>query len=293
MFSREITDTLTVQSELFPGAWKNQEMLPEVRYKLLRAAEHFLEYLTVPGFKLRDIVLTGSMANYNWTKFSDFDVHLVTRYSDLKCDDLAEEFYQAKKSLWNHQHDILIRGHEIEMYVEDQGAPPVSAGVYSILDASWISQPRRAVPDFDKATVKSKAQDIMKQIDSALVQAQDASDITRITEKIKKMRKSGLATGGEFSVENLVFKVLRNTGYVDKLYTARNSLVNAELSLDENFQDGTGPGRPGDSARLGIPKNATIAQLKRIRGSDSASARKKQLAHWQINMRQGQSGKSK
>ena len=55
----------------------------------------------------------------------------------------------------------------------------------------------------------------------------------------------------------------------------------------ENFADGRNPQDKGDSARHGIPKGATIAQLKKIRSSDSASPRKKQLAHWQINMRQG------
>ena len=57
--------------------------------------------------------------------------------------------------------------------------------------------------------------------------------------------------------------------------------------ITENFADGKGPGRKGDSKRAGIPKKATIAQLKKIRGSNTASKRKKQLAHWQINMRQG------
>jgi hypothetical protein len=291
--SREITDTLTYHTELFPGAWQDGKLLPEVRYRLLQAAQHFLNYLKVPGFKLRDIVLTGSMANYNWTRFSDFDVHLITRYQDLECDNLAEEFYQAKKTLWNNQHDILIQGHEIEMYVEDQERPPVSAGVYSLLDDRWLSRPRMNPPDYDKTTVKIKAQDMMKQIDSALAQANDAADVTRITDKLKKMRRSGLDTGGEFSVENLVFKILRNTGYLDRLRKLRNQLLDAELSLNENFQDGTGPGRPGDSARHGIPRNSTLAQLKRIRGSDSAGPRKKQLAHWQINMRQGRTRKNK
>ena len=57
--------------------------------------------------------------------------------------------------------------------------------------------------------------------------------------------------------------------------------------VTENFADGKGPGKPGDSKRAGIPKGATITQLKKIRSSNTASARKKQLAHWQINMRQG------
>lgn len=59
--------------------------------------------------------------------------------------------------------------------------------------------------------------------------------------------------------------------------------------LGENFADGKGPGKQGDSKRAGIRKGATIAQLKKIRSSSTASPRKKQLAHWQINMRQGRS----
>jgi hypothetical protein len=57
--------------------------------------------------------------------------------------------------------------------------------------------------------------------------------------------------------------------------------------IEENFADGRNPQDRGDSARHGIRKGMSIAQLKKIRSSDSASARKKQLAHWQINMRQG------
>ena len=55
----------------------------------------------------------------------------------------------------------------------------------------------------------------------------------------------------------------------------------------ENFIDGRNPQDKGDSARHGIPKKASIAQLKKIRSSKTASKRKKQLAHWQINMRTG------
>lgn len=60
-----------------------------------------------------------------------------------------------------------------------------------------------------------------------------------------------------------------------------------EKDVDENFADGKNPQDKGDSARHGITKGMSIAQLKKIRSSDSASPRKKQLAHWQINMRQG------
>ena len=54
--------------------------------------------------------------------------------------------------------------------------------------------------------------------------------------------------------------------------------------VSENFADGKGPGRKGDSQRHGIPKGATIAQLEK---AAKASGRKGQLARWQINMRRG------
>jgi putative chitinase len=57
--------------------------------------------------------------------------------------------------------------------------------------------------------------------------------------------------------------------------------------LAENFADGKNPQDKGDSKRHGIPKKASISTLKSIRSSDTASPRKKQLAHWQINMKQG------
>lgn len=55
-------------------------------------------------------------------------------------------------------------------------------------------------------------------------------------------------------------------------------------AIEENFADGKGPGRPGDSRRHGIPKNATLAQLDKI---GKGSGRKAQLARWQANMRRG------
>ena len=52
----------------------------------------------------------------------------------------------------------------------------------------------------------------------------------------------------------------------------------------ENFADGKGPGRPGDSVRHGIPKKATMAELEK---ASRSAGRKGQLARWQLNMRRG------
>ena len=227
----DITREVKYNDQLSPKAWSNNQLRPEVRYKLLQTAKFFIDYLDVSGFKVLDIVLAGSMANYNYTDYSDFDVHVVTRYSDLECDDLAEAFYRAKKQLWNDYHDITIRGHDVELYVEDVDEPPVSAGIYSILDDRWLSEPEYNPPEFDRSAVKLKALDLIKQINVAIKQANDPEDISRITDKIKNMRQSGLAKGGEFSIENLTFKVLRNQGYIDKLYKEFNRQQDQNLSI--------------------------------------------------------------
>ena len=216
---------------LAPEAWQGNELKPEVRYKLLNAAKMFVNSLEVPQFRLLDIVLTGSMANYNYTKFSDFDVHVVTQYADLDCEDLAETFYRAKKTVWNDAHDIIVRGHEVEMYVEDVDEPPVSAGVFSLLDNKWLKLPERKEPSIDDRAVNLKVADLTRRIDRVIHKADDPDDLRRVQDKLRKMRRAGLDQGGEFSVENLTYKILRNLGYLDKLSKALDDQIDQGLSL--------------------------------------------------------------
>jgi predicted nucleotidyltransferase len=212
-------------------AWRGYELRKDVRYKLLQAAKLFIEYLEIPNFKLIDIVLTGSMANFNYTKYSDFDVHVVTRYRDLECDDLAEAFYRAKKTIWNDQHDVIIRGHEVELYVEDIDQPPVSSGIFSLLDNKWTKMPEYDPPNIADQAVNIKVEDLIHQIVKVIHKADDANDIQRIIDKLRRMRRSGLDKGGEFSVENLSYKILRNLGYLDRLSRALQDQQDSNLSL--------------------------------------------------------------
>ena len=226
-----IKHNVAYNQELAAEAWSGPNLRKEVRYKLLRAAKMFVDYLEIPNFTVVDVVLTGSMANFNYTKFSDFDVHVVTRYSDLECDDLAEAFYQAKKKIWNDDHDVIVRGHEVELYVEDVDHPPVSGGVYSLLDDTWLTQPSYDPPEIDNAAVNAKVEDLIKRISSTISGADDEGDIRRLLDKIRRMRRAGLDSGGEYSVENLAFKILRNLGYLDQLSKAIKDQQDRALSL--------------------------------------------------------------
>ena len=226
-----VQGNVAYNSKLAPEAWSGVTLRREVRYKLLGAAKMFIDSLDIPKVKILDIVLTGSMANFNYTKYSDFDVHVVTRYSDLECDDLAEAFYQAKKKIWNDGHDIIVRGHEVELYVEDVNEPPVAAGIYSLLDNAWVRQPSYQPPSIDDSAVNHKVQDLITQIKSSIEGANSADDVRRLLVKLRKMRQSGLDRGGEYSVENLSYKILRNLGYLDRLTQAIKDQQDAALSL--------------------------------------------------------------
>jgi predicted nucleotidyltransferase len=224
--------TTAYHDELNPRAWNGVEMKPEVRSKLIEIAELFINYLDVRGFEVYDIVLTGSLANYNWTEFSDFDLHVVTDYRDLQCDDLAEAFYKAKKTIWNQQHDITIYGHEVELYVEDINEPPVSGGVYSVVNGEWLKTPNHKNPNINDTAIVRKVQELADQIQRCINTADDPEDLSRLTDKLRNMRQAGLADGGEFSVENLTFKTLRNMGIIKALHDAYHHKQDDSLSLN-------------------------------------------------------------
>jgi hypothetical protein len=238
MRARDLTKgSIAYHDTLNQDVWLGRELRVDVRYKLLEIAKRFIEYLEVPNFKLEDVILRGSLVNYNYTQYSDFDLHIVTDFSTLDCD-ITEAFYLAKKKIWNDEHDITIKGHEVELYVEDKDAKNVSEGTYSVLDARWLRTPKYQEPDIDDRAVSAKARDLMTQINRAVKQG-SVEDITRLQDKIRLMRQAGLDAGGEFSTENLAFKIIRNKKFLDKLYKTKNQRFDQELSLDEGVSQNT------------------------------------------------------
>ena len=226
-----VRQTIAYHDELNPHTWSGDTMNPLIRDRLIEIANLFISYLEIPKFDVIDIVLTGSIANYNWTDFSDYDLHIVTDFRDLECDDLAEAFYKAKKTIWNNNHDITIFGHEVELYVEDINEPPVSGGVYSVLHGEWFKKPELKNPHINDTAVVRKVQEVVDQIEHNMATADDPEDLKRLTDKISRMRQAGLSKNGEASYENLTFKVLRNMGLIKALHDAYYHKQDQELSL--------------------------------------------------------------
>ena len=147
MNTTDILKSFKPQSELNPKIWylpnekrmgdpegQKYKMRPEVRERLLEIAYQFLDYLKV-DLIVTDIVLTGSLANYSWSKYSDFDIHIIANYNQFPQEqlELYKELFMLKKALFNKNHDIKIFGYETELYVEGEEDAHFSSGVYSLL----------------------------------------------------------------------------------------------------------------------------------------------------------------
>jgi hypothetical protein len=221
---------ITHHQELNPALWDDHQLRLEVRHRLLKIAKHFAEFLKVPDLRLKDITISGSNAGYNYSEFSDIDLHLV---ADV---DGREELYSAKKNQYNFTYDIKLNGVPVELYVQDSKQLHHSAGIYSVLHNRWISEPSAAAPTVNPRDIKAKARNYAGQINQAL-RSNDLSKCQETMEELYRLRKAGLEAGGENSVENLAFKLLRARGQIDKLRKYIDKLQSAELSLGEQDED--------------------------------------------------------
>lgn len=203
-----------------------------VRKALLRISHEFYLSLNIP-VPLTDVIFTGSMSNYNYSTMSDIDLHLLLNFSEIdENEELVRDFLNAKKTVWNDQHEIMIKGHEVEVYAQDRDEIHHSTGVYSLIQDEWIEEPQNGTHSINLGAVETKAQSLINIIDTALESPNRMEKLTKVKEKIKKMRQCGLETGGEYSVENLAFKVLRRNGYLEKLYGTYTQDYDSSLSME-------------------------------------------------------------
>jgi hypothetical protein len=194
--------------------------------------------LKIPKVDIDDIIVTGSIVNYNWSDYSDVDLHIVIDISEVDDNmDLAKDYLNAKRWVWNEQHNITLGGFEVEIYMQDVNEPHHSTGVYSILGNKWEIKPKKFDEEYDRANVKKKSSDLMNRIESleSEISKGDYDEligkIEKLRKKIKRMRSAGLSDKGEYSVENITFKVLRRTGYMGRLLDLQTKAYDLSLSI--------------------------------------------------------------
>ena len=221
------------QPKLNPRVWgvtdinTAPKIHPGLRNRLLVIAQDFYEALKVE-IPIEDIHLTGSLANYNWTQYSDFDVHVLFDFTQINEDTaLVKKALDGQRFMWNQRHPVRILSHDVELYAQDISEPHIASGLYSLLKDEWITIPRFTPPSIDPKDVSRRVEALQTEIellateistsDFGLIQEPLISRVDWLKEKIMKARKDGLSERGEFSVENLTFKALRNSGHIEKL----------------------------------------------------------------------------
>ena len=221
--------SIPYQDVLNPILWDDNHLKTNIRYQLLLIARHFSQFLNVTKLQLKDITISGSNASYGYSEFSDIDLHLVVDITDPN----MVELFNAKKNQYNFKYDLTIKDITVEVYVQDSKQPHVSAGIYSVMNDTWIKEPKHAPPNVSEQEVNQKARSYDSQIDQAL-KSSKLSLAKDTLDDIVRLRKAGLDSGGEFSIENLAFKLLRTHGKIDKLRKHIDKLQSAALSLREN-----------------------------------------------------------
>jgi len=236
------TSSLISKKTLAPELWERDSLHPDVLAAALRVARDFFDSLNLLNSPIIiDIILTGSLASYNWSEMSDFDLHILIDFNKLEQEnrELLEDYFKEKTRSWNSLHDILLKGYEVELYIQDSNESHISNGVYSLMENRWIKRPVNYKLDIDYKIVKEKAAKLMEEVDNAydlyaekdFAGAKELSEI--IMQKIKRYRKAGLETGGIYSIENLVFKTLRRNEYLKKLSSIKTLAYDSLMSLNE------------------------------------------------------------
>ena len=216
---------------LNPNVWDGLKLKPEIKEKLLQIGKDFYTD-TETDAPLKDILFVGSLANFNWSDTSDFDVHVVIDFKDVDENvELVEKLVNALKSKWNDEHDIHLKGHNVEVYIQDITKENRSSGVYSLMQDKWLTEPQKENVLIDKEKIQQKYNDYVRKINSG-IKAQDIEKLKTIVKDVYDMCQSGLDKSGELSTENLVFKILRSRNYIEKLKTEINKLYDKAQSLN-------------------------------------------------------------
>lgn len=234
-----------IKEELNPKIWCEGLIKPEIREALLLIAKDFAETVKIENLPITDVVVVGSIASYNWSKYSDIDLHLLVDFKKIKKvkdDEVLKDYFNSKKNDWNNKHeDLRVEGFPVELYIQSINEDNATDGMYSLTQDYWIKTPETKELQLNKVLIKQHAANLINRIEKM----QDAFEkcrskrklkllnmlVTKLYETICQDRKDGLNIKGEGSTENIVFKVLRRTGHLKQLRDLKNEIYDKLNSI--------------------------------------------------------------
>lgn len=231
------TGLLKPKDTLYPKFWKNEDLNPVVARKLMQIADDVIKSLKIKA-EIKDVIITGSIASFNWHEMSDIDLHILLDFREVDENyDLVKRMLDQTRINWNKKHNITIDGKEVELYFQQFDEPHEANGIWSLELEKWIKKPKKEKVDIDLITTEKKAEAIARQIEHLfeLFQKDQFKESYEYADKIKvkiaKMRQLGLSDQGIYSPENLAFKMLRNAGYLEKLSALKIEAYDRMMSI--------------------------------------------------------------
>lgn len=235
------------KKELNPKIWKNGKLKDNIRKRLVKIAQEFIETTELEIIPI-DVVIVGSIASFNWSKYSDIDLHIIVDFKQLNDNtDLVKNYLYAKKCEWNDKHgNIKIYGYDVELYAQDISEQNESNGIYSVKYSHWLKIPAYKHKKLDKNAIREIAAMYINKIeyynkkfdelngDKSILLLQ--SKVDYLYDQIIQGRKKSLPIDGEQATGNIVFKVLRRSGHLEMINKLKTKLFDRINSIEETFK---------------------------------------------------------
>lgn len=225
-----LREKFEIHNELNPKLWENNQLRKDVELKITEIVDQFISTCDIP-LSIVDVHLVGSQASYNYTQYSDLDVHIISNFEIIDCPkEILQTAYNSVKAKFNSDYDITLKGIEVELYVEDVQSSVTSNGIYSMFKHEWIKFPKKLtnIPQVDVS------QDIAEWTEkiNRVLETNDSDKIEQMINELYEVRQTSLYVEGEYGRGNQLFKEIRNIGLLDKLKVAYKSSRSKELSLE-------------------------------------------------------------
>jgi len=226
-----LLEFLATKPKLNNKLWEEFTLKKDIEKKLLELTKEIQKELGI-DFEYTDIHLTGSNCNFNYNKFSDIDLHFVFDSKQSKEPELLKKYLDLFRKRWNENYEVKIKGIPVELYFQDIKESHTSSGIYSLSKHKWVSKPVYEKIEISDEEINKEYDKFKKELNKVL-KTNDFDSCEKLREKIVSYRKKGLSKKSEeFSVENIVFKKLRDTKEIKKLLDHIQEIKNKELSLD-------------------------------------------------------------
>ena len=225
-----LQESFELHNELNPKLFQDDKLKPEIRQRILDIVDEFLDSLRIK-IDVLDIQLLGSNASYNYTDYSDMDIHIITNFEMLDASqEIVNALFTLEKTNFNRNYDIFIKQIPVELYIEDVNSGAISNGIYSVMKDKWVKYPKKIteIPEYDISIPFEKWKTIIQKA----LHTGNKEELKNIVNTLYMIRKNSIAVDGEYGKGNQLFKELRNLGFVELVKEKIKKLTSKELSLE-------------------------------------------------------------